>query len=107
MSVDSKLKASDGLLASSSSDADIRAAMASQQLVIHDLVTQVATLTTQLPLLDVFVQDPVGFPTASSKGSSPLRHKPVPVEFDRFHGDVPEAWVFQADCYFDFYGIIE
>nr|XP_009762266.1 PREDICTED: uncharacterized protein LOC104214313 [Nicotiana sylvestris] len=49
----------------------------------------------------------MGFPTASSKGSSPLRHKPVPVKFGHFHGDVPKAWIFQADRYFDFYGIIK
>ncbi|KAH0672438.1 hypothetical protein KY290_024676 [Solanum tuberosum] len=36
-----------------------------------------------------------------------LRHKPASVELGRFHGVNPESWVFQAECYFEFYGITE
>lgn len=34
-----------------------------------------------------------------------LCHKPAPVELGRFGGENPEAWLFQAGCYFNFYGI--
>ncbi|OIS95615.1 hypothetical protein A4A49_58539, partial [Nicotiana attenuata] len=34
-----------------------------------------------------------------------LRHKPAPVELGRFRGEKPDAWVFQAERYFDFYKI--
>ncbi|OIT33493.1 hypothetical protein A4A49_30684 [Nicotiana attenuata] len=34
-----------------------------------------------------------------------LRHKPSPVELGRFRGEKPDAWVFQAERYFDFYKI--
>ncbi|KAH0778523.1 hypothetical protein KY290_004950 [Solanum tuberosum] len=34
-----------------------------------------------------------------------LRHKPASIELVRFHGVNPESWVFQAECYFEFYGI--
>lgn len=33
-----------------------------------------------------------------------LRHNPASVEFGRFQGANPEAWIFQAERYFDFYG---
>ncbi|XP_059284594.1 uncharacterized protein LOC132037945 [Lycium ferocissimum] len=36
-----------------------------------------------------------------------LRHKPAPVELGRFHGVNSEAWVFQAERYFELYGIME
>ncbi|KAH0760251.1 hypothetical protein KY290_023744 [Solanum tuberosum] len=36
-----------------------------------------------------------------------LRHKPTSVELGRFHGVNPESWVFQAERYFEFYGINE
>ncbi|XP_055814639.1 uncharacterized protein LOC129884347 [Solanum dulcamara] len=36
-----------------------------------------------------------------------LRHRPAPVELGRFCGENPEAWIFQAERYFDFYGIAE
>ncbi|XP_060195167.1 uncharacterized protein LOC132624400 [Lycium barbarum] len=44
---------------------------------------------------------------SSSAGATnlTLRHKPAPVELGRFLGDNPEAWVFQAARYFEFYGI--
>ncbi|KAH0717613.1 hypothetical protein KY285_013644 [Solanum tuberosum] len=35
-----------------------------------------------------------------------LRHKPTSVELGRFGGENPEAWLFQAERYFDFYGIV-
>ncbi|OIT33780.1 hypothetical protein A4A49_05392 [Nicotiana attenuata] len=41
-------------------------------------------------------------PTAASI----LRHR-GPVEIGRFRGENPEAWIFQADRYFDFYHIAE
>ncbi|WMV27532.1 hypothetical protein MTR67_020917 [Solanum verrucosum] len=34
-----------------------------------------------------------------------LRHRPAPVELGQFRGENPEAWIFQAERYFDFYGI--
>ncbi|KAH0642012.1 hypothetical protein KY289_032986 [Solanum tuberosum] len=34
-----------------------------------------------------------------------LRHKPASVELGRFGSENPEAWLFQAERYFDFYGI--
>ncbi|KAH0669093.1 hypothetical protein KY289_023586 [Solanum tuberosum] len=34
-----------------------------------------------------------------------LRHRPAPVELGRFRGENPEAWIFQVERYFDFYGI--
>ncbi|XP_019252795.1 PREDICTED: uncharacterized protein LOC109231599 [Nicotiana attenuata] len=37
----------------------------------------------------------------------PLRHKPASVEIGRFHGENPEAWIFQEDRYFDLYKIAE
>ncbi|KAH0670260.1 hypothetical protein KY290_025687 [Solanum tuberosum] len=36
-----------------------------------------------------------------------LRHRPAPVELGRFRGENPEAWIFQAERYFDFYRIAE
>lgn len=39
--------------------------------------------------------------------TSNLRHKPAPVEFGRFRGENAEAWIFQAERYFDFYKIAE
>ncbi|KAH0635855.1 hypothetical protein KY289_035770 [Solanum tuberosum] len=36
-----------------------------------------------------------------------LCHKPASVELGRFHGVNPKSWVFQAECYFEFYGITE
>ncbi|KAH0776226.1 hypothetical protein KY290_007637 [Solanum tuberosum] len=36
-----------------------------------------------------------------------LRHRPASVELGRFRGENPEAWIFQAERYFDFYGIAE
>ncbi|KAG5573141.1 hypothetical protein H5410_062907 [Solanum commersonii] len=36
-----------------------------------------------------------------------LRHKSASVELGRFHGVNPESWVFQAEHYFEFYGITE
>ncbi|OIT26328.1 hypothetical protein A4A49_57860, partial [Nicotiana attenuata] len=36
-----------------------------------------------------------------------LRHKQASVEIGRFHGENPEAWIFQAQRYFDFYKIAE
>ncbi|KAH0765156.1 hypothetical protein KY285_001027 [Solanum tuberosum] len=53
MSPDSKLIAPDGSDSSGLSDADLRSHLASQQLVIQDLVAQVANLSSRLPSLMV------------------------------------------------------
>ncbi|KAJ8533651.1 hypothetical protein K7X08_006975 [Anisodus acutangulus] len=44
---------------------------------------------------------------ATSIPASAMSHKPASVELPRFHGVNPEAWVFQAERYFDFYHISE
>lgn len=36
-----------------------------------------------------------------------FHHKPASVKFGRFCGKNPEAWIFQAERYFDFYRITE
>ena len=46
--------------------------------------------------LDVVRQGPV---------PETFRHKRASVEIGRFHGENPEAWIFQAERYFDFYKI--
>jgi len=104
MSPDSKLIAPDGSDSSGLSDADLRSHLASQQLVIQDLAAQVANLSSRLPSL--MVVPPSSIAGGSSGGHMPVRHKPAPVEFGRFNGAQPDAWIFQADRYFDFYGII-
>ncbi|OIT05109.1 hypothetical protein A4A49_37759 [Nicotiana attenuata] len=49
---------------------------------------------------------PLDIAVAHTGGPSALRHKPALVEFGRFNGAHPEAWIFQAKRYFDFYSIV-
>ena len=44
-------------------------------------------------------------PAGREPATTTLRHKPV--EFGRFCGENSEAWLFQAERYFDHYGIAE
>ncbi|KAK4706295.1 hypothetical protein R3W88_034148 [Solanum pinnatisectum] len=78
--------------------------MASQQLVIQDLATQVANLSSRL--LSLVVALPSGMASSASGSHMAIFHKLAPVEFGRFNDSYPDAWIFQADRYFDFYGII-
>lgn len=50
----------------------------------------------------------VGEVTLSQTSSGPVtvRHKPATVDLSLFHGDDPEAWIFQVERYFDFYSIL-
>ncbi|KAH0653300.1 hypothetical protein KY289_030978 [Solanum tuberosum] len=52
---------------------------------------------------------PMGSPQRDPYMDAPtaptLRHKPASVELGRFGGENAEAWLFQAERYFDFYGI--
>ncbi|OIT22708.1 hypothetical protein A4A49_59317, partial [Nicotiana attenuata] len=43
----------------------------------------------------------------SGPGPPTLCHKLAPVELGRFRGENPDAWIFQAERYFKFYGITE
>lgn len=90
--------------------ADFRAALAQNQKVMQDVVSQLATLpsqqrpsipdTTRHRGLDLQLH-----PLSQGVSYPTLRHKPVPVELGRFHGDNVEAWFFQAEKYFKFYSI--
>ncbi|XP_019240631.1 PREDICTED: uncharacterized protein LOC109220626 [Nicotiana attenuata] len=46
-------------------------------------------------------------PAGRGQGATTLRHKPTSVEFGRFCGENPEAWLFQAERYFAHYGIAD
>uniref|UniRef100_A0A3Q7EGD1 Retrotransposon gag domain-containing protein n=1 Tax=Solanum lycopersicum TaxID=4081 RepID=A0A3Q7EGD1_SOLLC len=51
---------------------------------------------------------PMGAPQRDPFMDAPaptLHHKPASVELGRFGGQNPEAWLFQAERYLDFYGI--
>ncbi|KAH0724903.1 hypothetical protein KY284_000768 [Solanum tuberosum] len=66
---------------------------------IRSLLLEVVGSKTQRPERDSHDDR---FPTAPNP-----RHKPASVEFGRFCGGNPEAWIFQAEQYFEFYKIAE
>ncbi|OIT03531.1 hypothetical protein A4A49_57573, partial [Nicotiana attenuata] len=70
--------------------------------ILMDVVSTKAPagLPHRHPAMDVTRQDHAPVTTT-------LRQKPASVEFGRFRGDNPEAWIFQAERYFDFYKIEE
>lgn len=49
---------------------------------------------------------PLGAAGVPTGGPSAPRHKLAFVEFGRFNGSRPEAWIFQAKHFFDFYDIL-
>lgn len=90
--------------------ADFRTAMAQNQKVMQDILSQMAAFSLQqrsTGLEPSYHRSPEPSLRQSSHGVSypTLRHKPAPVEFGRFNGDNADAWVFQAERYFEFYSI--
>lgn len=78
--------------------------------MLQEVVGKLATLEpqTKIPTMDVrrhrHDTDAVREP---GPGPPSIHHKPTPVELGRFHGENPEAWIFQAERYFEFYCITE
>lgn len=90
--------------------ADFRTAMAQNQKVMQDILSQMAAFSLQqrsTGLEPSYHHSPEPSLHQSSHGVSypTLRHKSALVEFGHFNGDNAEAWVFQAERYFEFYSI--
>ncbi|KAG5579563.1 hypothetical protein H5410_050190 [Solanum commersonii] len=78
--------------------------------ILKEVVGHVMVLGSQNSILVVAISQPrqtIEVYGGQTPTPPTLRHKLASIELVLFHGVNPESWVFQAERYFEFYGITE
>ncbi|KAG9444941.1 hypothetical protein H6P81_016281 [Aristolochia fimbriata] len=83
----------------------IQSTLSGQQKMFQELLSRLSALHSQFDEMKQGTKPTVTGSDYSVGLGQIGRHKPAPVELNRFDGQKPEAWVFAAERYFDIYKI--
>lgn len=103
---DSKLKNSDIPSDSSSEVSQLSSRVDTLSQLVQEFMSTVAAQSAAIEPVRPRPSDVCLSPGSNSSTPLTLRHKPATVELSRFNGLNPEAWLFQAERYFEFYNIL-